>query len=381
MNILIASDSYKGSLSSIEAAKHIKAGVQRVFPDACFQIVPVADGGEGTVSALVSSLGGSYETVTVTGPMGSPTEARFGILNRGQAVLEMSAASGLTLVPADQRDICKATTFGTGQMIKRALDLGCRQIYIGIGGSATNDGGIGMAQALGAHFLDRHGNEVGLGGGVLQSICSMDLSQMDSRCKETKFTVMSDVDNPLCGPMGASAVYGPQKGGDLQQIQFLDQGLKHLADVMAASGLPDLRDMPGAGAAGGLGLGLAVLTGAVLCSGIEAVLEAAGFEQWLEWADLVITGEGRIDEQSAWGKVPTGVSKCASRYHVPVIAIAGCIGTGASVVYHHGISALESCVCTPCSLDEAISRAAANLEEAAERIMRAVSVGMSLDRG
>lgn len=378
MNIIIAPDSFKGSLSTTQVADHIKAGVQRVFPNAGFQMIPMADGGEGTVDAMVSSLGGRFETVTVTGPMGTPVEARFGILNDGKAVLEMAAASGLPLVPADQKDICRATTYGTGEMLKKAMDMGCKKIYIGIGGSATNDGGIGMAQALGAHFLDKDGQEAAYGGGSLAGIETIDLSSMDARLKETEITVMCDVDNPLCGPKGASAVYGPQKGATPELVELLDSGLGHLADVMKASGLPDLRDMPGAGAAGGLGMGLAVFTGAVLRSGIEAVLEAAGFVQKLDWAHLVITGEGRIDEQSVFGKVPTGISKYASQHKVPVIAVVGCIGHGASAVYAHGINTIESCVYAPSTLEEALANAAANVEDAAERVMRAVEIGMMI---
>lgn len=378
MNIIIAPDSFKGSLSTTEVASHIKAGVQRIFPTANFQMIPMADGGEGTVEAMVSSLGGHYETVTVTGPMGTPVNAVFGVLDNGKAVLEMAAASGLPLVPPDQKDICRATTYGTGEMLKKAMDMGCKRIYIGIGGSATNDGGIGMAQALGAHFLDEQGHEVGLGGGVLQDIQTIDLSGMDSRLKETEITVMCDVDNPLCGPKGASAIYGPQKGATPELVSFLDHGLSHLIDIMAESGLPNLKDMPGSGAAGGLGMGLAAFTGAALRSGIEAVLDAANFTERLNWAHLVITGEGRIDEQSVFGKVPTGISKYAVRYKVPVIAIVGCIGHGASAVYAHGINTIESCVYAPSTLEDALANAADNVEAAAERIMRAIEVGMMI---
>lgn len=378
MNIIIAPDSFKGSLSTTQVADHIKAGVLRVFPTARIQILPMADGGEGTVEAMVTSLSGHYEAVTVTGPMGTPVEARFGILEDGKAVLEMAAASGLPLVPADQKDICKATTYGTGELLKKAMDLGCKKIYIGIGGSATNDGGIGMAQALGAHFLDEKGQEVGFGGGALSDIRSINLSGMDSRLKETEITVMCDVDNPLCGPKGASAIYGPQKGATPELVALLDQGLAHLVEVMKEHGLPDLKDMPGSGAAGGLGMGLAAFTGATLRSGIEAVLDAANFTEKLSWAHLVITGEGRIDGQSIFGKVPTGISKYAVKYKVPVIAVVGCIGEGAKAVYEHGINTIESCVYAPSTLEEALAHAAENVENAAERVMRAVEIGMMI---
>lgn len=378
MNILIASDSYKGSLSTTEAAYHIQKGVQRVFPNARFQTIPMADGGEGTVQAMVSSLGGRYETAAVTGPMGEPVNAVFGILDNGCAVLEMAAASGLLLVPPGKKNILAATTYGTGELLKKAMDMGCGDIYIGIGGSATNDGGIGMAQALGAHFLDKSGEEVGFGGGELSKICTIDVSKLDVRLRDTRITVMCDVDNPLCGEKGASVVYGPQKGADPELAALLDRGLSHLADIMVLCGLSDLRDMPGAGAAGGLGMGLAGFTGAGLRSGIEAVLHASGFEDRLKWADIVITGEGRIDEQSAYGKVPTGISKYAVKHHVPVIAVAGCIGKGADTVYAHGIDTIESCVYAPGTLEDALFNAASNVEAAAERVMRGVNVGMKL---
>lgn len=380
MNIVIAPDSFKGSLSTTQVGEHITIGVRRVFPNAAFKLIPMADGGEGTVTAMIQNLGGHYETTTVTGPMGSPVEATFGILKNGNAVLEMAAASGLPLVPADQRDVLKATTYGTGELIKKALDKNCPHIYIGIGGSATNDGGVGMAVALGARFLDAHGKPVKPGGGSLRDIVDMDLSQMDSRLSQTEITVMCDVDNPLCGPTGASAVYGPQKGASPEDIKILDQGLAHLCDVMVKKGLPDLREMAGGGAAGGLGMGLTGFAGAILCSGIDAVLKAAEFEEKLEWADLILTGEGRIDEQSVYGKVPTGISRYAAPRHVPVIAVVGSIGRGAKAVYDYGIDTIESCVYAPGTLEDALSQAAQNLEDAAERVMRAVRVGMALCR-
>lgn len=378
MNVLIAPDSYKGSLSTTEVAAHIKNGVLRVFRDAQFELIPMADGGEGTVDAMVNCLGGHFEYVTVTGPMGEPVLAKFGILENDNAVLEMAAASGLPLVHHDKKDIMKATTYGTGEMIKKALDAGCDNIFIGIGGSATNDGGVGMAQALGAQFTDALGRKVGFGGGCLSSIQNIDLSEMDPRLKFATITAMCDVSNPLCGPEGASAVYGPQKGASPEQVKMLDNGLLHLTRVMEICGMKNPKKVPGSGAAGGLGMGLMAFAGASLCSGIEAVLKAANFEKKLEWADIVITGEGKIDEQSAFGKVPAGISKYAVKYNVPVIAVVGCIGHGAHILYEHGIDTIESCVYEPSTLSKALANAAANVEDAAERIMRAVRIGMQL---
>lgn len=378
MNIIIAPDSFKGSLSTLEVSKHIKSGVLRVFPNADFQSVPMADGGEGTVLALVHSLGGEIKSITVTGPMGTPVKASFGILTNNHAVLEMAAASGLPLVPKNERDLLKATTYGTGELIKSVLDLGCRHITIGIGGSATNDGGVGMAQALGARFLDPNGKDVGFGGGNLSLIQTIDLTQLDKRLKDTTITVMCDVDNPLCGPKGASAVYGPQKGATPELVRILDENLAHLAALLKKQHNLDLADIPGAGAAGGLGMGLAGFIGAELKSGILAILEASEFETKLAWADLVITGEGRIDEQSVYGKVPTGISSIAAKYEVPVIAIVGSIGTNGRAVYDYHISTIESAVSAPMPLEQALEHAGEYLEDAAERVMRGIQLGLSM---
>lgn len=380
MNIIIAPDSFKGSLSSLEVSEHIKNGVMRVFPDAAFLLIPMADGGEGTVSALIHNMGCEVKNLTVTGPMGKPVKAFIGLLDHGHAVLEMASASGLPLVPENERDILRATTYGTGELIKAALDLGCRRITIGIGGSATNDGGVGMAQALGASFRDSDGREIGYGGGCLSGLCTIDLSRLDSRLKETAITVMSDVDNPLCGPRGASAVYGPQKGATPEIVEFLDKNLAHLADLLRKQYELDLADMPGAGAAGGLGMGLAGFIGAELKPGIQAVLDACEFESKLGWADLVITGEGRIDQQSVYGKVPTGISASARKYGVPVAAIVGSIGENARAVYDYNISAMESAVTSPMPLKQAIEHAGEYLEDAAERLMRGIRIGISMKK-
>jgi glycerate 2-kinase len=380
MNILIVSDSYKGSLSTTEVAEQISKGILKVIKDANLKCIPMADGGEGTVDVMVDYLGGHFEYCDVVGPMGDKVKAKYGILQDGKAVIEMAAASGLPLVNDKKRNIMKASTYGTGQLIKATLDEGCRQIYIGIGGSASNDGGIGMAQALGAHFLDDNGKEVGYGGGALKSIVDIDLSELDVRLKEIKLIVMSDVTNPLCGSTGAAAVYGPQKGATQEQIELLDEGLLNLANVIKKKLNLDVTQLEGGGAAGGLGMGLVAFTGANLKSGIEAMLHVAEFDEKLKWADLVITGEGRIDGQSINGKVPTGVAKRAATLGVPVIAIVGSIGTNAEAVYEHNIDAMESCVKAPCTLEEALKNAEENLVSATERIMRSVNVGIKLSK-
>lgn len=378
MNILIASDSYKGSLTTKEVARLIGDGIHKVLPETNLMYVPMADGGEGTVDAMIDCLGGHYEYCNVIGPMGETINAKYGILSDGKAIIEMATASGLPLVNEENRNILEATTYGTGQLIKAALDKGCRQIYIGIGGSATNDGGIGMAQALGAHFYDKDGQEVGYGGGVLASITDFNLNQMDLRLQETEIIVMSDVSNPLYGPTGAAAVYGPQKGATPEIVQLLDTGLRNLASVVNHKLNLDVSQMVGGGAAGGLGMGLVAFTGAKLTSGIKGMLKAANFEEKLHWADLVITGEGRIDGQSINGKVPAGIAEISAKYNVPVIAIVGSIGQGAEIVYEHHIESLESCVKAPCTVEEAIESAKENLILATERIMRSIALGMRI---
>ena len=352
MKIIIASDSYKGSLSSLEVAKHIQVGAKKVFQDATFETIAMADGGEGTVDAMISSIGGEIKTVTVKDPLQRDIQASFGILKDSSAIIEMAAASGLPLVGQD-KDIYKASTYGTGQLIQAALDNGCRTIYIGIGGSATNDGGIGMAKALGVQFLDQNNQEIPCDAYSLSKIYSIDMTQLDSRLKDTNIIVMCDVDNPLCGEKGASAIYGPQKGATLEQVQYLDQGLDNLASVCMKTGLKNAKNVPGAGAAGGLGFGLMTFLNATLAAGIDVVLKANHFEEKLNDASLVITGEGRIDYQSIHGKVPTGVGQFAKKKNIPTIAIVGCIGKDATLVYDYGVDTIESCVYAPCQLEEA----------------------------
>lgn len=379
MKIVIASDSYKGSLDSSQANEAMRKGVLRVFEDAEIKCIPIADGGEGTVDAVMTCCGGSYCYETVTGPDGREVIARYGILPDKSAVIEMAAASGLPLVQDVTPDtVMNSTTYGTGQLIASALDKGCRKIYIGIGGSATNDGGIGMLQALGVSFLDADNREVGFGGKYLDKIARIDISNLDSRIRETELVVMSDVTNPLCGENGAAVVYGPQKGATEEEIAILDKGLAQFAELICHMNLPDIRNLPGAGAAGGLGGGLVSFLGAEIRPGIKAILEIADFEKSVQWADLILSGEGRIDGQSANGKVVSGIAEIAGKYNVPVIAICGSVEKDAREIFGKGISGMEAAVCRPVTLEKAMDEAEQNVIDAAERVMRMVKAGMAI---
>lgn len=375
MKIVIASDSFKGSNSSLAVAARIAAGIRKVCPDAQILPVAIADGGEGTVDAMIAGAGGRRVACRVTGPLGEAADSFYGILDNGAAVIEMAAASGLPMVPRDRRDPRVTTTYGTGELIRHALDAGARRVYIGIGGSATNDGGIGMAQALGASFTDAEGRELGYGGAGLASLARIDVSGLDARLRQTEIIVSCDVNNPLCGPQGASAIFGPQKGATPAMIAQLDAALAHYAEVVRCQLGIDRADAPGAGAAGGLGYALLVFADAVLRPGIEIVLDVADFDRKIADADLVITGEGRIDAQSVMGKVPVGVGLRAKKFGKPVLAIVGDIGAGAEAVYAHGVDAIMSTVNRAMPLDEAMGRSGELLEDAAERVMRIVRLG------
>ncbi len=323
MKIVIAPDSFKGSLTAIEVSDAIDAGIKSAVSTASTVKVPMADGGEGTVECLVNATGGKILKEKVVGPLGDEVEASYGILgDETTAVIEMAAASGLPLVPEEKRNPMITTTYGTGQLIKAALDHGCRKIIIGIGGSATNDGGAGMAQALGVKFTDDKGEEIGFGGAELKRIAKIDTTNLDKRIYTTEILVASDVKNPLCGPNGASAVYGPQKGATPQMVKELDEALAHFAEIIKRDLGKDVKDIPGAGAAGGLGAGLIAFLNAKLRPGIELVMESVGFEDIVKDASLVITGEGKIDRQTIYGKVPVGVAKVSKKYNIPVLAVA-----------------------------------------------------------
>lgn len=372
MKIIIASDSYKGSLSSSEVANACEAGIKKVI-EAEIVKMTIADGGEGTVDALVEARRGSYKYLDVSDPLGRSIKAKYGVIGDA-AVIEMAAASGLTLLKEEERNPLITTTYGTGQLIKGALDSGCRKIYIGIGGSATNDGGMGMAQALGVSFTDTAGNELGNGGGELSKLYDIDIKSLDPRILDTEIIIISDVTNPLCGEKGASNVYGPQKGADKEMIKTLDNNLLHYADMIKERLHKDILDIPGSGAAGGLGGGLIAILNAKICRGIETVLDLIGIDDHLKDSDLVITGEGRIDGQSIFGKVPVGVGKRAMRYNVPAIAIVGSIGEDYEKVYEYGIKAVIDIVNRPMTLSEAIENASCLIEKAVENAMRIYSI-------
>lgn len=371
MKIVIAPDSFKGSLSSVEVVTFVEAAIRAVDKDAEIVRLPIADGGEGTVEAFRLSVGGEADTETVTGPLGQKVQASYCILPDGTAVIEMAQASGLTLLREEELDPVRATTYGTGELIRHALDRGCRQFIIGIGGSATNDGGAGMARALGARFLDRAGRELPPGGGALDRLDRIDCDGLDRRLYESRFLVASDVSNVLCGPEGATAVYGPQKGVTPQLMDKLDGALANYARVIRDQLGIDVADRPAAGAAGGLGAGLMAFCRAQVRPGIDIVLDAARFEEALEGADLVITGEGRVDGQSARGKVPFGVATRVKRFGpIPVVALAGCIGEGAERLYDCGVDAIVPISDGSLTVKESMARAGELVKKTAEKLIR-----------
>ena len=379
MRIIVAPDSFKGSVSALGVAEAMERGIHAVFPAADVIKVPIADGGEGTVEALVAATAGRLMHTTVHGPMGLPLSAHWGVSGDGlTAFIEMASASGLPLVPKELRDPRIASTFGTGELMKAALDAGLRRLVVGIGGSATNDGGSGMARALGVRFLDAGGRDLPEGGAALARLARIDLSGLDPRLAEASILVACDVDNPLCGPRGASAVYGPQKGATPQVVAELDGALAVMAAVATSATGRDIALSPGAGAAGGLGAGLLFFTPASLRPGVSIVLETTGFEALIQGVDLVITGEGRTDFQTAMGKAPVGVAEVARRHGVPVICLSGGLGDGADDVLDHGIDALVSTVPQPMTLEACMSQGAALVEAAAARVCRLLKVGLSL---
>lgn len=372
MHILIAPDKFKGSLSSSEVAEAIARGLAEGWPGVDISRCPLADGGEGTMETLVQATGGRTVECDVTGPLGEPMQAPLGILGDGlTAVVEMAAASGLELIPPDQRDPLNTTTAGTGDLIRRALDLGLRRIIVGIGGSATNDGGTGMASALGVRFKDEGGRDLPPGGGYLERLQVIEMSGLDPRIREAEVVVASDVTNPLLGERGASRVYAPQKGASEGQVSILEGGLARLAEVVSKTIAVGLEDKPGAGASGGLGFGLMAFAGAEVRPGIEVVMEAVGFEDRLSGCGLVITGEGRLDAQTAYGKTVSGVARAASSLGIPVLALGGEVTEGAVALHGEGVIALLSISPGPMSLEESM-RYASNLLERIARELAAL---------
>lgn len=383
MNVVIAIDSFKGSLTSVEAGNAAAAGILRVFPDAEIHVRPVADGGEGTVDALCSGMNGTLAETPVTGPLGDRINARYAILpDKITAVMEMSAAAGLTLVPAEKRNPLLTTTYGVGELIADAIRRGCRNFVIGIGGSATNDGGAGMLQALGFSFRDKNKCEIPRGAAGLAQLASLSCENVLPELKDCRFRVACDVTNPLCGENGCSAVYGPQKGADPDMIREMDTYLAHYAAIVHKSFPDKSADTPGAGAAGGLGFAFSAFLGGTLERGVDLILDETSLESYICNADVVITGEGRLDAQTAMGKAPAGVSAVAKKYGKTVIAFSGCVNRDASVCHSCGIDAYFPILRSVVSLDEALERdnAYANLSDTAEQLFRVVKVIAEKDK-
>lgn len=378
MNVIVAIDSLKGSLSSLQAGAAAKAGILRAIPDATVSAKPVADGGEGTVNALVSGLSGRSVTIAVTGPMGETVEATYGILPDHTAVIEMAEAAGLPLVPAEKRNPMNTTTYGVGEMIQHALDEGCRSFIIGIGGSATNDGGTGMLRALGCRFRKADGTDIAPGAQELAGLAAIETEALDPRLKESRFSIACDVTNPLCGSNGASYIFAPQKGADPATVRKLDAALAHLADITAAILGTDLRDQPGAGAAGGLGFAFASYLNGTLRPGVDIVLDAVLPESELRAADIVVTGEGRFDGQTAMGKAPVGIARRAKACGCKVIVLAGSVEhSGARATQQNPplIDAVFPILPGAMTLEEAMREDVAyeNMEYTAEQVFRVMT--------
>lgn len=378
MKFLFASDSFKGTLSSEQIITLLDAAAKNVFPDCETMGIPVADGGEGTIDAVISVLHGSIYEVDVHGPLMEEVVSRYGETGNGAAVIEMAAASGLPMVPVDKRDPRVTTTYGTGELIKTALDRGCRDITIAIGGSATNDGGMGAMRALGIRFLDENGEALSGCGNDLARVADIDISGLHSAVKDARFTIMCDVNNPLTGPDGATYTFGKQKGGSPEILDELEQGMIHYAALIREKMGTDVDQIPGSGAAGGLGAAFCVFLKAEMKSGIETVLDLIHFDELLEGVDLVITGEGRIDWQSAFGKVPSGIGNRCRKKGIPAIAIVGGMGDKAEMIFDHGIDSIITTINGAMGLDEALERAEELYAGAAERAFRMVKAGMRL---
>lgn len=378
MKILFASDSFKGSLTSEEIGQLLTQAVSEIFPHAETHTLCVADGGEGTMEAVVQALGGTWKTIPVRGPLGNPVQARYGLLLGHKAIIEMAAASGLPLVPADQRNAAKTSSIGTGMLIRDALDAGIRDITIAIGGSATNDGGMGAMQALGVSFLDKNGQKIWGCGENLAFVDHIDVSGLHPAAAQTRFTVMCDVTNPLLGAHGATYTFGRQKGADDAMLAQLEQGMTQYAAAVQTALSCDNAALPGAGAAGGLGFALMTFLHAQAQPGIEAVLDLLDFDRALDGVDLVITGEGRMDWQSAFGKVPSGVGKRCKKAGVPAVAIVGGLLEGYEAIYDCGIQSVVTTINCAMSIEDAMENSRTLYLDAARRLLRMVRCGMSI---
>ncbi|OLN31970.1 glycerate kinase [Desulfosporosinus metallidurans] len=373
MRFVAAPDSFKGSLSAIEASLCIERGVKGIFPDAVVQKFPIADGGEGLVKTVIAAAGGNLIEVQVVGPIGQTVKAVCGILDDGETgLIEVASACGLPLVGPEQRNPEQTTSYGVGELILKLVDSGCRRIVVGLGGSATNDGGVGMASALGIRFLDSERQIVETNVGNLEYVSEIDLSGLDPRLAEVEIIGACDVDSPLCGPHGASAVFGPQKGATPEQVNHLDHLLQHLGTLLYQTTGRNIAEIPGAGAAGGLGAGLLGFLGARLVKGSALVLGLIGLDQVFASGgiDLVITGEGEINGQTVLGKAPIAVAELAKRYGLPIVAMTGSLGPGYTAVYQHGIDSVQCIVSRPMSLEEAMHNAASMLEDAVDQLIR-----------
>lgn len=375
MKIVIAPDSFKESLTALEVANAIETGFKRIFPNAEYVKLPMADGGEGIVQSLVDATQGRLIEAEVTAPLGNQVKSFFGLSGDGKtAIIEMAAASGLHLVPMDRRNPCQTTSFGTGELIKQALDLGVQHIILGIGGSATNDGGAGMLQALGLRLLDKNGQSIGFGGTALSNLAEIQLADLDPRLQHVQIEVACDVNNPLCGERGASAIFGPQKGATPEMVNELDAALAHFAEIADRDCGKQIKEQSGAGAAGGMGGGLLLLPNVQLKAGVQIVLDNLKLAEQVKEADLVITGEGRMDAQSILGKTPIGVARMAKQFNKPVIAIVGCLREDYDVVYEHGIDAVFPIIRSLGDLPTILKQGEQNLISTAQNVARLLSL-------
>lgn len=369
--IVLAPDSFKESMTAKEVCVAMERGIKKVNSNIRCIHVPMADGGEGTMQSLVDATGGEVYSLEVVGPLGNKVKAEYGILGNGEiGVLEMASASGIHLVSLEERNPLITTTYGTGELIKACLDRGVKKLLIGIGGSATNDGGVGVIQALGGRLLDKDGNELGFGGGELEKLDRIDLTNFDRRLKDIVIEVACDVSNPLCGENGASYIFGPQKGASVEMIKILDNNLKHYAKVIKEQFGKDVLEIAGAGAAGGLGAGLMVFLNGNLKKGIEIVIEYSGLEKKIKNCDVVWTGEGSIDFQTQYGKTPLGVATVAKKYNKPVVALAGRVGDDIDILYEKGIDSIFGIMRGVTTIDEALKNGKENIERTSENIVR-----------
>lgn len=373
--VVLAPQEFKESLSGMEIAEAMSVGVKRVWPEAETVLVPVADGGDGTLQALVDSSGGEVRTATVEDAIGRMIEAEWGALGNGTtAVIEMARAAGLARLAPEERDVRNASTYGVGQLFVEALDAGFTDFIIGVGGSATNDGGAGMIQAMGGELSDENGNELPRGGIALANLSKIDISRLDSRMASSNVVVACDVNNPLCGPRGASAIFGPQKGASFEDIQELDAALENYAEVIARDLHADVAEIPGAGASGGLGAGLMGFFDARLRLGADIVMDAVNIDEHLRGAELVIVGEGQFDRSTVFNKSPVAVAQRAKINGTPVIGIAGSLGAGYREVHEHGIDAVFSLVNRPMSLKTAMEDTRRLVAIATEEACRAIAL-------